>query len=255
MLPLIALIQDPRTGMLIEESRVRLSDEQARAILALTLSRLTGLGREEIFGEAEDVGQGPSPAIWRSWAPASGSWASCARSWWRCARSSPRRACTQIVEGDFRCGGRGPDPPRGDGSHRHPLRLCQAHPPLRLPDPRSHGGKGRSGMRMKEEDAVTRVFSASTHAPVLFFSSGGKVYKLKVWRLPLGDPNARGKPSSTSCPSNRAKASPPSCPCRRMRRAGSGWTSCSPPDRRSASQQALRLRQREPRRQDRHEAG
>ncbi|MFV4677355.1 DNA gyrase C-terminal beta-propeller domain-containing protein, partial [Mycobacterium tuberculosis] len=56
-----------------------------------------------------------------------------------------------------------------------------------------HGGKGRSGMRMKDEDAVTRVFSASTHAPVLFFSSEGKVYKLKVWRLPLGDPNARGK--------------------------------------------------------------
>ena len=56
-----------------------------------------------------------------------------------------------------------------------------------------HGGKGRAGMRMKDEDAVTRVFSASTHAPVLFFSSGGKVYKLKVWRLPLGDPNARGK--------------------------------------------------------------
>jgi len=55
------------------------------------------------------------------------------------------------------------------------------------------GGKGRAGMATKEEDAVTRVFSASTHAPVLFFSSGGKVYKLKVWRLPLGSPTARGK--------------------------------------------------------------
>jgi DNA gyrase subunit A len=56
-----------------------------------------------------------------------------------------------------------------------------------------HGGKGRSGMSTKDEDAVTRVFSASTHAPVLFFSSGGKVYKLKVWRLPLGTPTSRGK--------------------------------------------------------------
>jgi DNA gyrase subunit A len=55
------------------------------------------------------------------------------------------------------------------------------------------GGKGRAGMATKEEDAVTRVFSASTHAPVLFFSSGGKVYKLKVWRLPLGSPTSRGK--------------------------------------------------------------
>ena len=55
------------------------------------------------------------------------------------------------------------------------------------------GGKGRSGMSTKDEDAVTRVFSASTHAPMLFFSSGGKVYKLKVWRLPLGAPTSRGK--------------------------------------------------------------
>jgi DNA gyrase subunit A len=55
------------------------------------------------------------------------------------------------------------------------------------------GGKGRSGMSTKEEDAVTRVFSASTHAPMLFFSSGGKAYKLKVWRLPVGTPTSRGK--------------------------------------------------------------
>lgn len=55
------------------------------------------------------------------------------------------------------------------------------------------GGKGKSGMATKTEDAVTRVFSASTHAPLLFFTSGGKVYKLKVWRLPLGAANSRGK--------------------------------------------------------------
>ena len=48
-------------------------------------------------------------------------------------------------------------------------------------------------MSTKEEDAVTRVFSASTHAPMLFFSSGGKAYKLKVWRLPQGTPTSRGK--------------------------------------------------------------
>jgi DNA gyrase subunit A len=55
------------------------------------------------------------------------------------------------------------------------------------------GGKGRSAMSTKEEDAVTRVFSASTHTPMLFFSSGGKAYKLKVWRLPVGAPTSRGK--------------------------------------------------------------
>jgi DNA gyrase subunit A len=50
------------------------------------------------------------------------------------------------------------------------------------------GGKGKSGMTMKDEDAITGVFSASTHTPVLFFATNGKAYKLKVWRLPLGGP-------------------------------------------------------------------
>ena len=65
--------------------------------------------------------------------------------------------------------------------------------PLSTYRTQNRGGKGRAGMATKEEDAVTRVFVASTHAPVLFFSSGGKVYKLKVWRLPLAAPQARGK--------------------------------------------------------------
>ncbi|MEZ0212254.1 MAG: DNA gyrase C-terminal beta-propeller domain-containing protein, partial [Xanthobacteraceae bacterium] len=55
------------------------------------------------------------------------------------------------------------------------------------------GGKGRSAMQTRDEDFVTRLFVASTHAPVLFFSSKGQVYKLKVWRLPLAAPQARGK--------------------------------------------------------------
>ena len=55
------------------------------------------------------------------------------------------------------------------------------------------GGKGRSGMAMKDEDFVTRLFAASTHAEVLFFSSTGMVYKHKVWRLPLGSPQSKGK--------------------------------------------------------------
>ena len=55
------------------------------------------------------------------------------------------------------------------------------------------GGKGRAGMQTREEDFVARLFVASTHAPVLYFSSLGRVYKLKVWRLPLAAPQARGK--------------------------------------------------------------
>ena len=55
------------------------------------------------------------------------------------------------------------------------------------------GGKGRAGMQTRDEDFVARLFVASTHTPVLFFSSRGQVYKEKVWRLPLAAPQARGK--------------------------------------------------------------
>jgi DNA gyrase subunit A len=108
----------------------------------------------------------------------------------RQAFAVPRR--TQIVEGDA-------DMEDEDLIAREDMVITVTHggyvkrTPLATYRTQRRGGKGRSGMATKQEDAVTRVFSASTHAPVLFFSSGGKVYKLKVWRLPLGLPTARGK--------------------------------------------------------------
>ncbi len=190
MQPLIALIADPRT-VVIGGDRVRLTDEQARAILALTLSRLTGLGRDEIFSEANELAgairvfleilgsREKIMAIVREELVAV-----------REAFAVPRR--TQIVEGDA-------DVEDEDLIAREDMVITVTHggyvkrTPLATYRTQRRGGKGRSGMATKEEDAVTRVFSASTHAPVLFFSSGGKVYKLKVWRLPLGLPTARGK--------------------------------------------------------------
>ena len=65
--------------------------------------------------------------------------------------------------------------------------------PLSLYRAQARGGKGRSGMSTKDEDFVTRLFVANTHTPILFFSSRGIVYKEKVWRLPIGNPQARGK--------------------------------------------------------------
>ena len=58
----------------------------------------------------------------------------------------------------------------------------------------NRGGKGRAGMATKDEDAVSAMFVTSTHNPVLFFSTAGKVYRLKVWRLPEGGPTTRGRP-------------------------------------------------------------
>ncbi|WP_371130469.1 DNA gyrase subunit A [Phenylobacterium sp.] len=190
MLPLVELIADPRT-LVIDSDLIRLTEEQARAILALTLSRLTGLGRDEIFGEASELAgaiQGHLTtlssrenvmAIVREELTAV-----------RDAFAVPRR--TEIVDGDA-------DVEDEDLIAREEMVITVTHggyvkrTPLTTYRTQHRGGKGRSGMSTKDEDAVTRVFSASTHTPMLFFSSGGKVYQLKVWRLPVGTPTSRGK--------------------------------------------------------------
>jgi DNA gyrase subunit A len=190
MLPLVELIADPRT-LVIDKNLIRLSDEQARAILALTLSRLTGLGREEIFGEAQELASAIQAylellasrekimAIVREELVEV-----------RAAFAVPRR--TEIVDGDA-------DVEDEDLIAREDMVITVTHggyvkrTPLSIYRTQKHGGKGRSGMATKEEDAVTRVFSANTHTPMLFFSSGGKAYQLKVWRLPVGTPTSRGK--------------------------------------------------------------
>ena len=177
--------------MVVDGDRVRLTDEQTRAILALTLSRLTGLGRDEIFGEGTELA-----ALIRSHLDLLASRdaimgvvrAELVEV--RAQFAVPRRSV--IVEGDA-------DVEDEDLIAREDMVITVTHAgyvkrtALATYRLQHRGGRGRSGMSMKDEDAVTRVFSASTHAPMLFFSSGGKAYKLKVWRLPLGTPTSRGK--------------------------------------------------------------
>ncbi len=190
MIDLISLIADPRTAV-VDGDKVRLTDEQARAILALTLSRLTGLGREEIFSEASELAsaiQAHLDLLGSREAIMGVVRAELVEI--REAFAVPRR--TAIVEGDA-------DVEDEDLIAREDMVITVTHAgyvkrtPLTTYRTQHRGGKGRSGMSTKDEDAVTRVFSASTHAPMLFFSSGGKAYKLKVWRLPLGTPTSRGK--------------------------------------------------------------
>ena len=190
MTPLIDLIADPRT-VIVEAGRVRLTDEQARAILALTLARLTGLGRDEIFAEAQELAG--SIAVFLEILSSRERIMGIVRDELVEVRelfARPRRC--QITDGDA-------DMEDEDLIAREDMVITVTHggyvkrTPLALYRTQHRGGKGRSGMATKDEDAVTRVFSASTHAPVLFFSSGGKVYKLKIWRLPLATPTSRGK--------------------------------------------------------------
>jgi DNA gyrase subunit A len=190
MIALVELIADPRS-VLIEGDKLNLTDEQARAILALTLSRLTGLGRDDIFGEARglaDTIQGHLTilsdranilAIIREDLLAV-----------KAEFAVPRR--TVIGEGDFELEDE-------DLIPREDMVVTVTHGgyvkrvALNAYRTQHRGGKGKSGMSMKDEDAVVGVFSASTHTPVLFFATNGKTYKLKVWRLPLGAPTSRGK--------------------------------------------------------------
>ena len=191
MLPLVELIADPRT-LVIDGNLIRLSDEQARAILALdAFLRLTGLGRDEIFGEAQtlaDAIQGYLELLASREAVMAIVRAELVEV--REAFAVPRR--TEIVEGDA-------DVEDEDLIAREDMVVTVTHggyvkrTPLATYRTQHRGGKGRSGMATKEEDAVTRVFSANTHTPMLFFSSGGKAFQLKVWRLPIGTPTSRGK--------------------------------------------------------------
>ncbi|KCZ55066.1 DNA gyrase subunit A [Hyphomonas beringensis] len=188
--PLLDLIADRRTRK-GEGDTIYLSDEQARAILALQLSRLTGLGRDEIGNEAKGLSDKIADYL-------------------DILRSRPRvldiiRAELNEVKDKFAVPRRsefafgGVDMEDEDLIEVEDMIVTVTHggyvkrTPLSTYRTQHRGGKGRSGMSMKDEDFVVNVFSATTHTEVLFFSSAGMVYKEKVWRLPMGGPNSRGK--------------------------------------------------------------
>ncbi|MCW2283108.1 DNA gyrase subunit A [Rhodoblastus acidophilus] len=190
MAPLVALIADPRHS-LDEEGNCRLSEEQARAILDLRLQRLTALGRDEI---AENLNRLAAEIaeyleILRSREKLFGIVKDEMLAV-KAAHAVPRRTQILDVDGDMM---------DEDLIQREEMVVTVSHAgyikrvPLSTYRAQKRGGKGRSGMQTRDEDFVHRLFVASTHAPVLFFSSRGQVYKEKVWRLPLAAPQARGK--------------------------------------------------------------
>jgi DNA gyrase subunit A len=187
---LILLIDDPR-HRINDDGTYNLSEEQARAILDLRLQRLTALGRDEISDELNQIGAEISDYLEIL--------SSRARVQQivkdeliriRDEFATPRR--TELTDG-------GADMEDEDLIQREDMVVTVTHEgyikrvPLSIYRAQARGGKGRSGMATKDEDFVTRLFVASTHTPILFFSSRGIVYKEKVWRLPVGTPQSRGK--------------------------------------------------------------
>ncbi len=188
--PLVELIADPR-HRIASDGTIRLSDEQARAILDLRLQRLTALGRDEIGDELKKLGEEIKDYL---------------------AILSSRTRIVDIIKKELNDIKTEFGTPRlteivemegevedEDLIQREDCVVTVSHRgyikrvPLSTYRAQRRGGKGRSGMSTREEDVVTQIFVASTHTPVLFFSSRGMVYRMKVWRLPAATPQSVGK--------------------------------------------------------------
>ncbi len=187
--PLVALIADPR-HKLIDET-IRLSEEQAKAILDLRLQRLTALGVDEINEEARKLGEAIKDYL--DILSSRGRVLAIIKTELSDIRSefaTPRK--TELIDADVEI---------EDEAliEREEVAVAVTHAgyikrtPLAEYRVQGRGGKGRQGMATRDEDFVTSLFVASTHAPMLFFSSTGMVYKLKVWRLPEARIAGKGK--------------------------------------------------------------
>jgi len=187
---MLTLIDDPR-HKISEAGTYKLSAEQAKAILDLRLQRLTALGRDEIKAELDKLAEEIADYldILRSRARIQ----TIVKDELNAVKAefaTPRRTVILDQEGEME---------DEDLIHREDMVVTVSHlgyvkrVPLSTYRAQKRGGKGRSGMQTRDEDFVSRLFVANTHTPVLFFSSHGRVYKEKVWRLPQAAPQARGK--------------------------------------------------------------
>jgi DNA gyrase subunit A len=187
---LFDLIDDPRHRLALDGT-ARLSLEQAKAILDLRLQRLTALGRDEIAAELDKLAEEIADylEILRSRARIQAIIKDELEELKR-KFATPRRTVIVDQEGEME---------DEDLIQREDMVVTVSHHgyvkrvPLSTYRAQKRGGKGRAGMQTRDEDFVARLFVASTHTPVLFFSSHGQVYKEKVWRMPLAAPQARGK--------------------------------------------------------------
>ena len=187
---MLKLIADPRS-ILHDDGTIQLTDEQAKAILDMRLLKLTQLGMDEIIDEVEKLAATITDLL------------DILRSRER-VQTIIRDELSEVKE-KFATPRRSIFTEGGMDFEDEDLIAVEdmvvtvtssgyvKRTALDTYRAQRRGGKGRSGMSMKDEDYVTTVFVATTHTPVLFFSSTGMAYKLKVWKLPLGGPATRGK--------------------------------------------------------------
>ncbi|UIJ43687.1 DNA gyrase subunit A [Sphingomonas cannabina] len=176
----------------VEGDSYRLSELQVRAILDLRLHRLTALGRDEIGDELAELASSIAEFL-----------EILAN---RAKLYEIMRAELIEVRDQFATPRRTEIAAAADGIEDEDLIEREdmvvtvtmegyiKRTPLDTFRAQNRGGKGRAGMATKDEDVVTELFVTSTHTPVLFFSTLGRVYRMKVWRLPEGGANTRGRP-------------------------------------------------------------
>jgi DNA gyrase subunit A len=190
--PYLALVEAVEPDLGAAEGTYRLSEVQVKAILDLRLHRLTALGRDEIGDELKELAVAITEYL---------------------AILADRARLYEVMRQELREVREAYATPRlseiapawdgiddEDLIERDEMVVTVTvdgyikRTPLSTFRAQHRGGKGRAGMATKDEDAVKEMFVTSTHNPVLFFSTAGKVYRLKVWRLPEGGPATRGRP-------------------------------------------------------------
>jgi DNA gyrase subunit A len=191
VMPLLALIEDERNIVDEAAATVRLTEEQARGILNITLQRLTGLEREKINGEMREVAAriGDLLEIIGSHIRRIEVMGDELRRV-RAEIANPRMS--QIVDAAA---------DQDDESLIEPGQMVVTitrdgfikRTPLETFRQQNRGGRGRSAASTRGDDIVTRSFNAHTHQWVLFFSQGGKAFREKVWKLPEAAPTAKGR--------------------------------------------------------------
>lgn len=188
--PYIALIDEP--GRAVVDGKYRLSEVQAKAILELRLQRLTGMEREKLVEETQEIA-GKIEEYLAILGSREKLMSVLREELVRIKDqfATPRR--TALEEGEL-------DQDIEDLIQREDMVVTVSRlgyvkrVPLSTYRAQKRGGKGRAGMATRDEDFVSRVFVANTHTPLLFFTSRGMVYRMKVWQLPLATPQGRGKP-------------------------------------------------------------
>jgi DNA gyrase subunit A len=187
--PIIRLIDEP--DHIIEDGKYYLSETQAKAILDLKLQRLTGLERDKIHLEVNEL-SGVIKELLSVLASREKLYGIMRDEFVALKDQFKSERKTTIEDAEFE-----QDIedliPREDMVVTVTASGYIKRVALSTYRAQRRGGKGRSGMATRSEDEVTNLFVASTHTPLLFFSSKGKVYKMKTYKLPEGTPQSLGK--------------------------------------------------------------